>query len=514
MYMKKKQPFFLALILLFALLLRFWKLPSIPTLNRDEAALGYNAVLLEETGRDEWQRKMPLLFESFGDFKLPGYIYTLVLVFQVFPANDFFLRLPSALAGVGLVYLSYLWGRDILKIRSKRLQLYLTLLVALMPVFTFYSRMAFEANLALTFLLGAIYLFLKEKSQVFWGTILLLLATLSYNTPYLLLPFLVILFFLLSLEKGREKLRWASGISLSIFIIFSYLFLPLTAQKSNITIFNDPGVWENYAQYRSQFSSITQTLLGNKYVYYGKLIGQNISKSFSPDFLLFHGGPHPWHSPSFWGHLFFSTYFLFFLTLPLALVTFFKKLRKRQIKIENFTIIYLLLIALAPAVVTVDAPHATRSLLFFVLFVFITVKNFDALLNSLKRQQSKILFPFFFLILLGEAFLYHGQYFYDFPNWQSQAIWPNYDQAIRKTEENFPDKNVAIIDPGGYQYILTAWYLQIPAQDFYASIGRLNPDNIHFSYGAYLTHYHFIKETGDVTDEHIMLSQNKGLELL
>ncbi|KKQ38117.1 MAG: hypothetical protein US53_C0001G0022 [Candidatus Woesebacteria bacterium GW2011_GWA1_37_7] len=49
----KYHKYILLLIILLAAFLRFWKLGSYPALNADEAAIGYNAYSLLETGKDE-----------------------------------------------------------------------------------------------------------------------------------------------------------------------------------------------------------------------------------------------------------------------------------------------------------------------------------------------------------------------------------------------------------------------------------------------------------------------------
>ncbi|KKU82941.1 MAG: hypothetical protein UY10_C0019G0001, partial [Microgenomates group bacterium GW2011_GWA2_47_8] len=69
-----KTTFFLLVCFLVLAIPRIWQLGILPlALNRDEAALAYNAVLLAETGKDEWGRSWPLALQSFGDFKLIGY---------------------------------------------------------------------------------------------------------------------------------------------------------------------------------------------------------------------------------------------------------------------------------------------------------------------------------------------------------------------------------------------------------------------------------------------------------
>ena len=71
----KKQRLFLIAILGLAFLLRFYLLGRYPALNADEAAIGYNAYSLLETGRDEHGNSWPIHFQSFNDFKPGLYFY-------------------------------------------------------------------------------------------------------------------------------------------------------------------------------------------------------------------------------------------------------------------------------------------------------------------------------------------------------------------------------------------------------------------------------------------------------
>lgn len=81
--MSKK--FILFSIFILAFLLRFVGLEKLsPPLNRDEAALGYNAYSLLQTGKDEHGISWPLAFESIGDYKMPGYIYLSLFAYQAF----------------------------------------------------------------------------------------------------------------------------------------------------------------------------------------------------------------------------------------------------------------------------------------------------------------------------------------------------------------------------------------------------------------------------------------------
>mgnify|MGYP003988032779 FL=1 len=69
------------LILLLAIFLRFYKLGQVPvSLYWDEAAILLDAKVVSQTGRDvhgnPW---LQVLFPSYGDFKLPTYIWLAAL---------------------------------------------------------------------------------------------------------------------------------------------------------------------------------------------------------------------------------------------------------------------------------------------------------------------------------------------------------------------------------------------------------------------------------------------------
>lgn len=512
---KNKLRIIFVLLVLLATFFRFVKLAEIPSiLNRDEAALAYNAYLIKESGMDEWQVKQPLLFKSFGDFKLPAYPYLLAILFKFLPISDFAVKLPSFFAGIALVILAFYWGKNVLKL-SKIASIFLTLLIAINPIFVFYSRIAFEANLALFFFVLALYLIFIEqrvlKNRYLFdliATIALILGAFSYNTPLLLIPFLIpLIIYVRSWKKWRSYLPLLILIIL-VFLIFFKQLASLNSQKSAITIFNDPTSLHNYSLYRQNFSGISTKLFGNQYAYYLSIILNNFFNSFSLAFVVFKGGSHPWHSLSNWGHLFYSTYFLALLGIFLS---FFYLIKKKFFDKRYVLSLYLLIISLAPAVVTVDAPHATRSLLFFFMLLSFAAIFFEQIYQKIKYKNF---FLSIFLVTLSiEAFIYYYQYFFIYPKRQPDSLWPEYKNLIIQAEKNYPNREVIVIDPGGYQYILTAWYLKIPATDFFATMRYQKPDIINFYYGERLCHYQFFRNRNDLTKhENIIISQEKGLE--
>src|SRR3989304_5950423 len=84
----------LLVIIILATTLRFWRLDLYPALNADEAAIGYNAYSLIQTGRDEHGNFWPIHFQSFNDYK-PGFYFYLVVPFvKMLGLNEWAVRVP------------------------------------------------------------------------------------------------------------------------------------------------------------------------------------------------------------------------------------------------------------------------------------------------------------------------------------------------------------------------------------------------------------------------------------
>lgn len=503
MKMKKTQLLALLAVVVLGLGLRLYQLGTLPKiLNRDEAALAYNAYLISQTGQDEFGRNLPLTFESFGDYKLPGYIYTLAGLFKVLPVGDLTTRLPSALAGGWLIVAGYFLAKNYRFSHAQALVLALT--IALNPVFWFYSRIAFEANVALAIFATAVVLFTRQRPTFvsdLIGAGLTGVAILFYNTPLLLLPFLG-LAILISRGPTQPKKWLPIGLILAgLFIGFYFKFNDLTAQKKGITWFNDETTWTESVQHYTQFSGLSQKLFGNRVVFYSSKILPKIGESFSLNFLVNAGGTHPWHSLPSWGHLYLITYLF-----ALAGVALLLKAALTQPRLRG--LVLLLFFSLVPSIITVDAPHATRSLLFFFLLALTSVFALNQLPATIRRQ-----FTLIFIIgqILGAGF-YGYQYFRVFPTQQPPSLMIGFDQKIQQIERHQPPDQVAIVDPSGYQYILTAWYLKLEPNTFFATVVKQLPDKIGFKYGQQVGRYHFIAQEADrVSEEKILLEWKDNL---
>lgn len=507
--------------------IRMFQLGANPSiLNRDEAALAYNAYLLSETGTDEWGETWSVSLQSFGDYKLIGYPFILSWLFKILPENDLIVRLPSALAGIGILYLSYIISKKIFK--EKFADLFSLLTISTTPVFIFYSKFAYEAHVALFFLVLSLYLLFFAKRSLltdFVGIISSVMACLIYNTPLLLLPFLIVaIIFYRSPKKITTWLLPAFLLVISFIVIFSQVVV-LTMQKSSITIFKDENLTLKAAEYYQSFPKIIQPLLGNKYVFFGGEMVKRFFGSFSPKFLVIEGGSHPWHTLPGWGNIFLPQYILGLLGIGaviLSITTSFFEIKTKQKLLKTIKVIrsqyknellllYLLIVSLLPSIVTVDSPHTTRSLLFLFIFSLFSVYGMMHLTTNIKSNNINSGITYFIVIsYVGLCSFYFYQYSVSYPLVHPKLYNSNFISAIQETDKNFSDKKVAIVDPSGYMYILTAWYLKVEPSMFFSTIKKQNPDTIGFRYGEQLKNYHFIADKKDITNmnENVLLYMN------
>ncbi|PIR59063.1 MAG: hypothetical protein COU69_01590 [Candidatus Pacebacteria bacterium CG10_big_fil_rev_8_21_14_0_10_56_10] len=511
--------------------LRFYRLGSLPLiLNRDEAALAYNAVLLNQTGLDEWQRNWPLALESFGDFKLVGYPAVLAGVFGILEPSDWTVRLPSALAGISLIGLTYLLGR--------RLGLYWpyallwSLTVAISPVFMFYSRIAFEANLALALMVASLVVFLWPSASTNKRHLLdaaaaglWLMAMLTYNAPLLLAPFLMLS--LVLVRGARQFKAWLVPVVLLTVLAGGVygLLRPVTAQKQAVTLLGDEAVQLEWAEYRSGLAKPLRPWLGQKLVFVLPRLLNNTLGYVSPGFLVTNGGQHPWHSLPGRGHLYWPSYLLGLGGAAVAgwrLVSWRWTDQSLGHKPSRAQLLWIVMTpaAILPGIITVDAPHATRALLFFVLLAGWSAYALQELAGWLKQwrpqlpsaQLDQLLVGGAVLVVLISSVEYLQSYFTRFETSHPPSLQIGFDRHLRQVEQRYPDGPIAVVDSQGFQYILTAWYLRLPPDEFFATVVKQQPDQIGLRYGERLDRYHFIAHPADRSEDERVLVEWTGQE--
>jgi predicted membrane-bound mannosyltransferase len=162
---------FLLVILLFACLLRFYRLESIPNgLYYDEAFFGDLAYCVLSTGRDFEGVSWPLSSSGHGTSVLPLQFYPAAVSVFVFGFDVFAVRFVPALLGVLIVLVTFLLARFLF---NDFVGLLSAFLVAVSPWHVVYSRIGFQNILPMVFffLLG-LYLFLRGLQGNKWFIVL------------------------------------------------------------------------------------------------------------------------------------------------------------------------------------------------------------------------------------------------------------------------------------------------------------------------------------------------------
>lgn len=511
----------LTLVMILGAVLRFSQLSSLPSaLNRDEAALAYNAFLLKQTGKDEWGRSWPVALESFGDYKLPGYPLLLIGSFTIFGVNDFAVRFPSAAAGTLLILVGYFFAKKILNLQSWT-SVFVAGTIALQPIFFFYSRMAWEANVALLFFTVSITLLLSRINarREPWkvdalALLFLVLAIFTYNTPLLLIPFIGLA---LMLQRGLRN--WKSWIfpvvgMIVVFVIGIVAFSSISQQKSGITIFSDETLWRESVVYYDSYSGISQKILGNRYVFFGRIIVEHGLASIGPNFLVQRGGQHPWHSLPNTGHIYLATYLLSIVALLRLGIVLIDKKSNTATKVTALMLLFLGATSLAPSLITVDAPHATRSLFFFFLvctFSGIAIELLWKMTSVKDTRRALLQLIFAMLLLFGgtiEVRNYFTKYFSLYPQQSASILKAGLGEQLSKMEKRLGSSadQVAVVDPDGFLYVTAAWELKMSPEKYFATINHHLPDRIGLKYGYRVGRYRFIAKQQDRVpeDKHII----------
>jgi 4-amino-4-deoxy-L-arabinose transferase-like glycosyltransferase len=157
----------LFLIVVLAILLRFWRLGEVPSgLHADETAFGYNAYSLFLTGKDEYGQFLPLTLRSFDDYKGAIYAYLIIPFIKFFGLSELTVRLPSAITGILLVLISYFLVAKLTK--NKNLAILTTLLMTISPLPIFLSRVQSDPLVAVFLVILGFYFFIlwSEKNKI------------------------------------------------------------------------------------------------------------------------------------------------------------------------------------------------------------------------------------------------------------------------------------------------------------------------------------------------------------
>jgi 4-amino-4-deoxy-L-arabinose transferase-like glycosyltransferase len=460
----------LILILLLTASLRFYRLGEVPSgFVNDEAAFGYNAYSLLKTGRDEFGKSWPVVFHSFGEGKLPVYIYLTMPSVAIFGLNEFAVRLPSAIFGTLTVLLIYLLG---LKIGNWKLGISASFILSVMPWHIHFSRAAFEANVALFFVTAGVWLWQKKKPG--WSLLSLIVSVFTYSAASVFVPLWSVYVY----RRERKKTI--------LLVLIPWIILLLIQSKfgrfGSISIFNPQSgvpqrLEQKYMESGGQPLWLTR-LLHNKPVEYGLDFSRRYLSHLSPDFLFFQGDLNrPRYRAPDVGQL-------LLVTAPFLVIGWYQAVKKKK-----WWLLVWLFLALLPAALTFETPSAIRSILMAVPL---------ALLIGLGFESVKKLRPIFVLALFINLLYYLDAYFVHLPVHQPYEWQGGYKKLVTRVNQLMPDYDKALItDSRGTAYIYFLFYNQYDPTTWQAQsrAAQTVPDKFGFTSINRLDNLYFIGET-------------------
>lgn len=394
--MKKKFLPFLFIILGLAALLRFPYLNTFPpSMVQDEVGLGYSAISIAETGKDEWGNTFPLVFKSFGDYKPPAFFYATAILYKIIGWQTALPRITSAIAGVFIVLMGILWIKKIFK--SVELGLIAGLVFAVSPWTVHLSRMALESNLGLAFFMAGLNFMASAKKSylnLIAAAAFFSLSTYSYHG----FRFTVILFLsgLLISKIGSniykfKKFHISEYIKNTaiILVLSSVLSLPGFLSKGatsrldqtlNVNSEESKLLYENYSNNCHitfiEFNSFVSKYCNLKYNKYTRpvmIATVGLVKHLSPAFLFFTGDSSPGRNPIQQGEF-------FIILFPIWMIGSLISLRNYK---EYFPIIVGYVISILPSTFSGD-PHAIRMSIHIPFVVAVIIIGYKYLNSRIK----------------------------------------------------------------------------------------------------------------------------------
>jgi len=485
--MKKKYFFIYWILLIFiSFAVRFYKLSDSPNgLYVDEAAIGYNAYSVLETGKDEFGENFPIVFRSFSDFKAPIYIYLTIPFIWLFGLNVFSVRTLSAIASVATIVLSHFLIKEITdrsKPKFKYLEFVVPLLLAVSPWHIMFGRAAFETNLGLFLLLSAIYLFylaLKRPIVLVASALFFGFAFLSYHSQRLIAP--VVLISLLVRHKkifvgNNYKLPLVLSFVTGFIVLLPTIFIMFTpgflARASGLNILNSQS--HTPAGYISGLSGVLGMVVNNSsFLTLREFLTLYLSY-FSPKNLFFSGDPEL--RVSYPG---LSVFFLW--QFPLYLIGIYELIKKSKSEI-GFWVLTLLLVSPIPAAVTNDPFTTIRS--FPLVFPLTVVMSLGFLTVSKKAASHKAVVLLTCLGLLTYSIfkLYSSGYVLN--NYYRAKSWNYGFKEVSQNIKKLPNKPIVFDNSRLEPYSELLFFLafspdryqadnfEVENQNYYTSISR------------------------------------------
>ncbi|PIQ81313.1 MAG: hypothetical protein COV78_00900 [Candidatus Pacebacteria bacterium CG11_big_fil_rev_8_21_14_0_20_34_55] len=437
--------------------LRFWHIDTAPKgALIDELHFGYLAKSLILTGKDEHGESWPVIFEGFGDRKLPAMAYLDIPSVAAFGLTLVAIRVPSAVAGTLLILASFwlLWEIT----RRKKWALFAALITAISPWSFFLSRFGFESNIALLGLTtGLASLFTAQRTkQNYWYIISALSFAVTWYSYIAYRPIAAVILFVFAVLKLVENFKANKKPIFLLFISFVIVVSPLLTPRSisvnntrvgQVGIGSDSGTTMIINEKRyfcaTQLPRLFCDITWNKPTYVFRELTHRYLMAFSPEFLVTKGElSTDFLTIDSFGQFFPILYPLIFFGL--AGFLFVKKTPIN--KTQMWLIIVGLLISPIPSAIVGEPQKVRISALFPFLLITIT---YGAIVVD-KLLKTKLLRSLFLaglvIVLFGYSFLYNMEYF-GVHTTQYEYKYQSYLPTLHRYLDTLPKEAVINIVP-------------------------------------------------------------------
>lgn len=421
---------------------------------RDEAAMGLNSWSILKTGVDEYGHFMPLFFRSFEVFFMPAYVYLSVPIFWLFGLSFFSARTLAALSGTLLIPVAYLIGKEFFK--SEKVGLICAFIISITPWSIFYSRGAFEGNLALLFFASGFYLWIKflntERNKLFFLSLFFfILSMYSYQAPRFVAPFFIALSIIFNKNWIKKIRLWILG---GLFALLLYLpILIFTTQPAGyhraigVSIFTSnqpvPGYNSNLGKW--QYLYLVPREVASLYLQY-----------FSPNNLVSQSDYNPQRRV--------PNYSVFYIWMLPLLIIGLVDLINNDYKNKK-TLFLWLFISPLPAALTLDPFHTYRAILFWFPISILISLGVYKLFNYFKKYRAAILSGILLLCCFSVS-----SYLFNLFKVAPVIAWRDWDYGYKEISDYIKsqpiDIRVVIDDPNTESYIHFLFNGVIPIKEY------------------------------------------------
>ena len=467
--MTKNSKLFFIIIFFVSFFLRFYKVGEYPTLLWDEAAIGYNAYSLVETGKDEYGKTLPIIFKSFGDYKPGFYIYLAAPFIKIFGLNTIATRLPSVLLGSFLPILIYFLIKEINK-KAHKTAIIATIITVFNPYSIYFSRGAWESNVLTFELVLAAFLFFKyinKKSNKYllYSAIVFGLTLFTYQAGKMISLFLIIILFLTNLSilnlKNIKNLLLNFIFPLFLFslpILYGLFFSNNANRLKVISLFSYPRPVQESNIIKNESNQFDYDLFHNQLIFFGRNFLLRYFNHFSPRFLALEGDwQSPRHGAPYIGVILYPS--LIFLIIGI----FFALSRQKIDKLSVFFFLWLI-IAPLPSALTRDIIQSLRSMSFSIPLIYFIAVGIYIVTTKYKNI-------FIYSLIIGaysiSLFYYGDLYLNHMIKKNPDEFLYGYQQSMDyliKNQSNY--KQITVSDYYGQAYIFYLFYSKYPPKKY------------------------------------------------